>query len=134
MKAGKEGPMKKNFPKEFAKKAIASGVVGGATKSMKGKGTGYIPKNTPQTKHQSGYIPQAEGRADYTPQSQQKASISGGQVRLDLKKDLSYIPQSQRHKYPKPKPPITGGFDPNLAGPNFNKNKNVKPTVAKKKK
>ena len=134
MKAGKEGPMKKNFPKEFAKKAIASGVVGGATKSMKGKGTSYIPKNTPQTKHQSGYIPQAEGRADYTPQSQQKASISGGQVRLDLKKDLSYIPQSQRRKYPKPEPAITGGFDPNLAGPKFNKNKNVKPTKAKKKK
>ena len=124
MKAGKEGPMKKNFPKEFAKKAAASAK----------KGTGYIPKNTPQTKHQSGYIPQAEGRADYTPQSQQKASISGGQVRLDLKKDLSYIPQSQRRKYPKPEPAITGGFDPNLAGPNFNKNKNVKPTKAKKKK
>ena len=99
MKAGKEGPMKKNFPKEFAKKAAASAK----------KGTGYIPKNTPQTKHQSGYIPQSEGRADY-------------------------IHQSQRHKYPKPQPPITGGFDPNLAGPNFNKNKNVKPTVAKKKK
>ena len=99
MKAGKEGPMKKNFPKEFAKKAAA----------IAKKGTGYIPKNTPQTKHQSGYIPQSEGRADY-------------------------IPQSQRHKYPKPKPPITGGFDPNLAGPNFNKNKNVKPIVAKKKK
>ena len=109
MKAGKEGPMKKNFPKEFAKKAIAGAIIGGAVKSIKGKGTGYIPKNTPQTKHQSGYIPQSEGRADY-------------------------IPQSQRHKYPKPKPPITGGFDPNLAGPNFNKNKNVKPTVAKKKK
>ena len=109
MKAGKEGPMKKNFPKEFAKKAIASGVVGGATKSMKGKGTSYIPKNTPQTKHQSGYIPQAEGRADY-------------------------IPQSQRHKYTKPKTVHLGGFDPNLAGPNFNKNKNVKPTKAKKKK
>ena len=124
MKAGKEGPMKKNFPKEFAKKATAS------TKKF----SGYIRKNTPQTKHQSGYIPQTEGRADYTPQSQQKASISGGQVRLDLKKDLSYIPQSQRRKYPKPEPAITGGFDPNLAGTNFNKNKNVKPTKAKKKK
>ena len=90
MKAGKEGPMKKNFPKEFAKKAITSAIVGGATKSTKRKGTGYIP--------------QSEGRADY-------------------------IPQSQRHKYPKPEPAITGGFDPNLAGPNFNKNKNVNPTV-----
>lgn len=99
MKAGKEGPMKKNFPKEFAKKAAASAK----------KGTGYIPENTPQTKHQSRYIPQSEGRADY-------------------------IPQSQRHKYPKLEPAIAGGFDPNLAGPNFNKNKNVKPTKAKKKK
>ena len=94
MKAGKEGPMKKNFPKEFAKKAAASAK----------KGTGYIPKNTPQTKHQSGYIPQSEGRADY-------------------------IPQSQRHKYTKPKTVHLGGFDPNLAGPNFNKNKNVNPTI-----
>ena len=49
MKAGKEGPMKKNFPKEFAKKAIAGAIIGGAVKSIKGKGTGYIPKNTPQT-------------------------------------------------------------------------------------
>jgi hypothetical protein len=110
MKAGKEGPMKKNFPKEFAKKAIAGAIIGSAPVIAKArKGTGYIPKNTPQTKHQSGYIPQSEGRADY-------------------------IPQSQRHKYPKPEPAITGGFDPNLAGPNFNKNKNIKPTKAKKKK
>ena len=30
MKAGKEGPMKKNFPKEFAKKALAGAIIGAA--------------------------------------------------------------------------------------------------------
>ena len=36
-----------------------------------------------------------------------------------------YMPQSQQHKLDV----HLGGFDPNLAGPNFNKNKNVNPTV-----
>ena len=131
MKAGKEGPMKKNFPKVFAKKfdkdyepqTRAGGReyedrVRRSDLDEKGKkifdSKGYNPQTNKKNTKSTSYKPQSTNpRPLYQPQAGSTKRGTGMIL---------------------PEPAITGGFDPNLAGPNFNKNKNVKPTVAKKKK
>ena len=70
MKAGKEGPMKKNFPKVFAKKAIAGAVIGGAVKNIKGKKFNVEDQQARRTDRLPQTVTRKSTMTDVKPQSQ----------------------------------------------------------------